>query len=447
MENKTEFQRIFLIFVNEDAGYGTAQKPAGHVRIEVREGRGKLRVSVQNLLENAKYCYRLYLVDTASGRYDAACMGVLGISRNRAEHDYEFDPANVAGSGHSINDFGIAAVLVEYRDRENPAVICPLAAYRGGKQAWRNSLAERLYIKKPQPEEPDEKEFTSKYEGTLESKYIPVEAEPAFNIAQKFPGDSKEEDIGGTSAALEVVEKESEAASSILMGAAIEAPDENRTEAPDEHENPGYKTDEVQAAADFRSEQPEQPEQPGQADGSVPGLDADCAYLNSNTCAYANAGVADPCGSCVMKARHEAAGDGEATGDIEKLRQEFDNNFERYEPFHVKRSDYSWWKVANPVNLNNILYQNNIKSPLLFNPAVMISHFKYRHLIVGIYSDRAGDEEYLVCGVFGMHMVDRKPFGDMCKWVQTEGTRLKYGAFGYWVVYMDPVTGKILNLK
>lgn len=425
MENKTEFQRIFLIFVNEDAGYGTAQRPAGHVRIEVREGKGKLRVSVQNLLEDAKYCYRLYLVDTASGRYDAAPMGVLGLNRNKAEQEYGFDPANVAGSGHSINDFGIAAVLVEYRDRENTAVICPLAAYRSGKQAWRNGLAERLYIKKPRPEAAGEKDFTSKYEGGLESKYIPAEAEPGFNISPHITH-------------------------SILMDPVTDASEENPAEeAPAAHEEPVYEAKKEQTDENTRGELPEpsgQPEQPAQAGEGGPGLDANCAYLNSSTCAYADAGAADPCSACAMQARHEMDGEGAVTVDMEKLRQEFDDNFERYDPFHVKRSDYSWWKVANPVNLNNILYQNNIRSPLLFNPAVMISHFKYRHLIAGIYSDKAGGE-YLVCGVFGMHMVDRKPFGDMCKWVQTEGTRPKYGSFGYWIVYMDPVTGKILGLK
>jgi hypothetical protein len=93
------------------------------------------------------------------------------------------------------------------------------------------------------------------------------------------------------------------------------------------------------------------------------------------------------------------------------------------------------------------MYQCNIKTPLLFNPAVMMAHFKYRHLIVGIYSDQIRKREFVVCGVPGIHRVDDKPFGDLCRWVQVEGSRPRYGAFGYWLVYIDGKSGKLLNIS
>jgi hypothetical protein len=76
----------------------------------------------------------------------------------------------------------------------------------------------------------------------------------------------------------------------------------------------------------------------------------------------------------------------------------------------------------------------------------MMAHYKYKHLIIGIFTHRNG-RRYVVCGVPGMHMVDMKPFGEMNTWVQAEGNRLKYGAFGYWLVYIDPENGKIMNPK
>ena len=80
----------------------------------------------------------------------------------------------------------------------------------------------------------------------------------------------------------------------------------------------------------------------------------------------------------------------------------------------------------------------------MFNPAVMMAHYKYRHLIIGIFTHSDG-REYVVCGVPGMYMVDRKPFGELSTWVQAGSGRANYGAFGYWLVYINPEDGKIMN--
>ena len=177
--------------------------------------------------------------------------------------------------------------------------------------------------------------------------------------------------------------------------------------------------------------------------------DSKCLYMNGNMCGmYLSPTGVNPCSTCTIHAQTgNAQCNEERRGDLSKLKMQLERNFEVSDPFHSKRSDYKWWKVSNPVNLNNILYQCNIRSPLLFNPMVMMAHFKYRHLIIGIFADRVRNREYVVCGVPGMHMVDKRPFGELCKWVQAEGNRPKYGAFGYWIVYIDPGTGKILSLK
>ncbi len=178
-------------------------------------------------------------------------------------------------------------------------------------------------------------------------------------------------------------------------------------------------------------------------------IDTGCVYLNGNMCsAFVNndAGGANPCEACRMHQEQEQRA-ASPTGDVSRLKEELDRYFEQSDPFHSKRSDYLWWRVNNPVNLNNLLYQCNIRSPLLFNPVVMMAHYKYKHLIIGIFQHRAEQKQYVVCGVPGMHMVDTKPFGGMSRWVQTGGNRPRYGAFGYWLVYINPNDGKILNMS
>jgi len=97
--------------------------------------------------------------------------------------------------------------------------------------------------------------------------------------------------------------------------------------------------------------------------------------------------------------------------NFEELVAKFDRCFEKCNPFMSGRKDYRWWKIASPVHLNNILYQMKVDVPILFNPLVLMAHFKYRHLIVGTYEDKARNLRYIVCGVPGVYWVDEKPFG------------------------------------
>jgi len=65
MDNRLRYQKSFLIFDEEDSGFGTGQRPSGHVKIEIRDGNGKLFCQVSNLTEeNGKTGYKLFLVES-----------------------------------------------------------------------------------------------------------------------------------------------------------------------------------------------------------------------------------------------------------------------------------------------------------------------------------------------------------------------------------------------
>lgn|GEM_PF-2412973 len=133
--------------------------------------------------------------------------------------------------------------------------------------------------------------------------------------------------------------------------------------------------------------------------------------------------------------------------DIDALREELDRSFEPCNPFNTKSKRFVWWKINSPGYLNNILFRNNIKTYLLFNPKVMLAHYKYKYIIFGIRYDKYSGRERLVCGVPGVYSIDDNPFGSMGSWAQLEGFKPKYGAFGYWVILIDPRTGKLMKIK
>lgn len=487
MENKTTFQRNFFIFNVEDTGYDTGQKLSGHVRMEIREGRGKLWMAVQNLnTMEGRLCYKLYMIRVSKGMAVAVCPGVLSVKHNRAELEWEFDPQNVHKSGIKINDFELFAVLAEYADKNNIRLICPLAAYRDKKVEWRNTIEGLIYRQKSISEKAFEKEVVSMYPGKMESKYIPPETKPEFNSFNVFPYQNiqhpaiestqqyKEESFEKDSeynklepAPEDVPNREEEAYQenedtnrgneevfpqneSVYHHTEEAYPKnevaytENKDAFPMDHEE-SFGNDEISSR--YEKIPVQAPYIASPVNSSRP--DSKCLYMNGNMCGmYLSPAGVNPCNTCSIHAQASKASEiEEKRGDLVKLKGQLERNFEPGDPFHSKRSDYKWWKVSNPVNLNNILYQCNIRSPLLFNPMVMMAHFKYRHLIIGIYTDKVRKREYVVCGVPGMNMVDKRPFGELCKWIQAEGNRPRYGAFGYWIVYIDPGTGKILSLK
>ncbi|MHB8062303.1 MAG: hypothetical protein ACYDG2_06675 [Ruminiclostridium sp.] len=133
--------------------------------------------------------------------------------------------------------------------------------------------------------------------------------------------------------------------------------------------------------------------------------------------------------------------------NMPSLKEELDKSFEGYNPFKMRSKNFKWWKINSPGYLNNILFRYNIKTYLLFNPKVMLAHYKYRYIIFGIRNDRHSGKEYFVCGVPGVYSIDENPFGNMGSWAQIEGYKPKYGAFGYWIVLIEPRTGKLLNVK
>lgn len=135
---------------------------------------------------------------------------------------------------------------------------------------------------------------------------------------------------------------------------------------------------------------------------------------------------------------------GNDTGIVDRLKSGFSMYFPEYEPFERKNVRYKWWKVANLVYLSNILYVNNVRTSLLYSPIVMMSHYKYRYIIIGIYRSRK-QNEYIVCGIPSTYGADRRPFGELSRWIPVRYKRPTAGDFGYWVVYIDPKTGEFVN--
>lgn len=366
MDNRLKYQRIFFMFDQEDEGFGIGQKPNGYAKIEVKEGKGKLSVAVQNLQQKDKVNYQVYIIKSDSKNTIPVLTGNMEFNGSHAEHNWKFNPDNVGKSGFDVNEFNIMAIKAE--ENKEGSFIWPLVAYKDKSIEWRQKVWSYLNGKSKK-NEPTRKEnnnkyeiddITSKYEINLTSMYDKKQNNNKKQVNKKQTGINKKEN------------HQYENKQGNLDNATEESKKSNKK--------------------DLMSK----------------------PLLEGNT-------------------------------NLTDIKEAFDRYFDRHSPFNNRRKDYIWWKVNSPVYLNNVLYKFNIKTPLLFNPKVLMAHFKYRHLTIGLYTDKKTRRKYIVCGIPGALRIDEKPFGDVCRWVQVEGVQPKYGAFGYWLVYIDPSRGKIIG--
>jgi len=488
--SKSRFQRSFLIFQKEDPGYGVGQGPSGYIKIEVRDGKGKLSAAVQNLRDGQDmYIYKLYLIEPKEIGPKIAYVGVVPVEGNKGELKWTFDPDNVAMTGSSIDRFTVAALIVENKNRKAFQVICPMAAYRDKKTSWREGFRRTIDVEAMEQNEinAEDKDLASpqkqrediRNEEEIDKEEI-AKNEVEYNTPEEneFKEREAEEDKTENSEISRNELKEQEVnpekhEEKYEMDKERESEADGNTSVPEEQDSGGETEQarnlefvqnsqnsnegDMQASHDeagqvsycetdrMSGERGEQSSAFGAQQTTQNGIG--CMMQNNGLCGIPLNGNVIPCATCNLnKMENTESIPGNAVVDLKKLEASFNRYFEKFDPFQNKRRDYKWWKVGSPVHLNNILYQHNIRTPLLFNPAVMMSHFKYRHMIVGIYRDDIKKLRLIVCGIPAVYDSDTRPFGNMCRWAQLDVGRPRYGAFGYWLVYIDPETGKFLNM-
>lgn len=78
MSAKKSYNRFFIIFQEEDKGFGIAidKQPTGYTKIETRNGRCKITVYVQNLSRD-KGPYVFKLLDTSMDNVLIATLGEI----------------------------------------------------------------------------------------------------------------------------------------------------------------------------------------------------------------------------------------------------------------------------------------------------------------------------------------------------------------------------------
>lgn len=500
------FQRLFYIFKKIDRDEGC---PAGYIRVEINSGKAKLQISLSNLANRKGLTYQLYGIKKTEKQLEYTVVCDLPNENGRSDIKIDMDVSNIGTNRLSLEDISIFAVVAHLAEKTH-AIKFPLAAYTKGEVSWKeefedvllkrenpkmadntnttvidnsNSDAEtrqtdtnmgKLHVIRPSGKaEEKQTEQSQKEEEVPENGTETLPENTEESVFRRFESTITEEQENNSSYSIieaELQEKANDLSDNEADQLYIEEGEEAGTDMDISSETAN--TDEadseyIQSRNSFQScsEDIEQTTD----DASEHYCDAQFSISNKFESAITSVYNPDRSAQADQARMPELTSyendirdmeyaepetisavpesKGKAIFNMQGLKEELNRSFESYNPFKMKSRNFVWWKINSPGYLNNILYRNNIRTYLLFNPKVMLAHYKYRYIIFGVRNDRRSGREYLICGVPGVYSIDQNPFGNMGSWAQTEGFKPKYGAFGYWVIMIDPRTGKLMKVK
>ena len=109
------YDRFFLILEGQNEEFAMRSNAAakGHIKIEIGNRKGAMRIGVQNLKYQDKgdYTYKLIFFGTARERTIYAVIGTVNVNKmGSGETYFRFDPADMDQNGHGLSDFSYAIV-------------------------------------------------------------------------------------------------------------------------------------------------------------------------------------------------------------------------------------------------------------------------------------------------------------------------------------------------
>lgn len=465
MAVKKSYNRYFIIFQEEDKGYGIAidKQPTGYTKIENRSGKCKITVYAQNLVKE-KGPYYGYLVDSTKDPLVMAKLGAINIDdTGRGETWWEFKEDDIADTGVPFDRFNIAAVITG----EN-RVNAPLAGYIGkDKVSWKdrvpyianaaNEPIQKETVNEEEPavkEEPEELDEEAKkfkeYEEDLKAD--------AANDGERWKKDKdKKENVKGESKSKndnkdeakskgnenkkENPKSESEKAESKKDNPKDSDGKDNKKDDPRKE---GVKPESKEGAKKESKDNPkeEAAEKPGKMPGVIEPFNYDEDIEAKEVSGYLEDGFNK---------------DYDRKGDKDKrpfatmfhdILEDFDEEDELTDEFKNTR----WWKI--PLS-DDIPISENLYYPyycavyhlkMTYPYINYIKHFKDTgHYHFGMKYDAAGEVKYIIYGIEGNSSQGSQPYMGMTGFIRW--IKMKNRDNGMWILYYNPHTGNIMIPK
>lgn len=502
--------RKFVILEEQPDYYKKVQglTPKGHMNIEVRDGRGKLTLNVDNLKINQdeEKLYKACLVGIDNKNYVDVDLGVIILNdKGKGSLEWRFDPVSVGGTSLSIEKFNNVIVKEVDIANENNDMVIPLSGYiykKDGslvkimkkqsekephrKQEIKKQNIEAIHLKEPaahnkeileevESEETlkqseveednieedtyialekasieDEVGKTEKIEETEETEEMGKIEElkiEEVNVKEIEPREFKPEELGVENLSLEdIIPLDIELYR--LENQDIDVEEQEEQEEEEEQE---------------KQEEQEEHEQEEQVDSTETirlGLETGEEirygddFIQNHQVTYSYGDYIDNTyGYKINKmdaymeiVKNYSMQVANYTMDILKF-------FERVEPFRENLRDCTWWKIEHSnedfqrgfLPFYNYLVNVYYPYPLTSRTTTCQSMIeKYGHYIFGTVTKQE-EIQYYVYGVPGKFAITEHPYNGSTGFNTWLRDKNSSEDLGYWLVYVDALSGKIIN--
>lgn len=430
--------------------------PAGYCKLEIRRGRGRAQIYVQDLkpAEQEGGRYEVYLISEQDKIEPIKLTSIQVDSRGRGEKAVEFDAMNVNGTGYSLEMFHALAVVFRSESPQKGLRIgYPLVGYssKNIKLDWSGRISN--YFK-------GSCERVERYEGEEGKEDIEISSEQELPALEK----DEEQDIELQEEA--EYSADTEAADEMIAATAEEeelAAEEVGTAAKEEEvvaEEAEVEAEEVKAAA----------EEAGAVGGILAEQDADdldeiADEIMDETVSGEEFGEVDEIVekeeqeqiSDLVKIKVEDMAEGkvevrEEIAEKSDTKQTYWDNVKDYymslfnthrtiHPFAEDMGDAEWVRVQQQPGVYPGYYAgpyyNQTYSP--YNQMYYGATY-FDHYIVGLIRQQ-GEVKYVVYGIPSMYsMIPPTNMMGFSRWVPV---RNGYG-MGYWLAYIDASTGYLV---
>jgi hypothetical protein len=451
---------------NEDSGFEKNDKriPKGYAKIEVRNGKGLLNVYVQDLkyFKDAKYIYRNYLINTKGKKGAFVNTGTFIIDeKGKGELKVKFNPDNVEGSGKSIEEFNVVAVIAEpiKRSSEGKEIYGPLVGYMDKdkeKVNWKDVI---VYEDKKTKKDNDlDKEYKEKYEEII--NLIEKSSKGIYKENQKNLDDYEKED---NKKHKEEQQKEySEHDEEYYKDKEEIEPEKKEEVKPEKKEEvKPEKKEEVKSEKkeEVKSEKKEEVK-PEKKEEVKPEKKEEVKPEKKKEVKPEKKEEVKPEKKSIEKQKNKYNVGKRVDVHYKKYHKmvykyikDILKYYEKAEPFEKNIDDYRWWKINYD---KKIMYRGflpffgYILSIYSFNPYIYYMNNcynlmnKYGHYIFGIAYDKDMEPKYYVYGVPGKYSYTDQPFQGMTgfvSWYPIENKKPEKGDYGYWLLHIDAMTG------
>lgn len=468
MAVKRSYNRYFIIFQEEDKGYGIAidKQPTGYTKIENRAGKCKVTVYAQNLVKE-KGPYYCCLVDSTKDPLVIARLGTINIDdTGRGETWWEFKEDDIAGTGVPFDRFNVAAVITE-----DNQIYAPLAGYIGKDRiSWKDRIP---YV--PVVEEPASQELIAEEPAVnKQQREFEAENEELDEEAKKFKEYEENIKANADNNQRALKENEDKEKSNEEKKDNVKAESKSKDEKKDDDKKEETKNKDDENKSDnpkVESKKEEDKKDSSKEEGKRASEDKskeegkkaseDKANKEADVKSGKSPDVIEPFNYDEDIEAKEVSGyiDDKFSrkGDKDKrpfatmfhdILEDFDEEDDLTDEFKNTR----WWKIPLSDELpisENVYYPYYCAIYHLKMTYPYINYVKYikdkGYYHFGIRYDKLGEVKYILYGIEGSNSQSAQPYMGMTgfiRWIKIKGSDR-----GMWIMYYNPHTGCIMIPK